>query len=676
MLPDRSALIFAIKGVISMALALLVAMALGLERPSWAVVSAVFLQVRPETGLVIQKGLIQIGGTLIGALVGIGILAAFMPYPALALGAVALWIGLHSALSTTVRSVNYTYGFAMAGMSAALVVLLTMLDASSASSASVYEIAHARVAELIVGAACAVLVSQLLWPVSVKAGLRKGGQLIVNETLAYMSLELSENSSHEERHAHADLILDGLMAVTDDASAVTFEGPEGPGHGRAASLLCNRVMSLLAEVQILGRFQRNYPDQVEAWYRQWLATMVTSFDAMRETRDYEVARKQAQELRQQLRRLQKEQTFSSPLQFRLAKIAADLVAELIVVLRAYQALEYPDQTLLKASSIESYRDWLVAAVNASRSMLVFGIGAVVWVYTASTAAMMLMIMPVVFSIMFARLPSAMIPVVVTRLVHGVMAAAVVGMLVLGLLSQSSRDWEMLILVMSAVYFPGLLALANRPTLPYGLGFLIPMTIILQPGNGMAFNAASSLSTAFGVLTGVVVLYWVFRLITPPGDHTMQQRLLKATARDLLELAEPRERPEDWFNSRMGDRLLKLALSDRSSGSSQRHITDLGLTGLNLGHVSMRLRRLVTDEVFTPPVQQCLQEWQQALSEAYLLSADGQLNTNFRRASDNLRQALASSGVSTANLTLVEGMMERIGFTFERTATAIAGAPKS
>lgn len=42
LMPNRRAVIFALKGVVSMALALIVAMYLQLDRPYWALVSAVF----------------------------------------------------------------------------------------------------------------------------------------------------------------------------------------------------------------------------------------------------------------------------------------------------------------------------------------------------------------------------------------------------------------------------------------------------------------------------------------------------------------------------------------------------------------------------------------------------------------------------------------------------------
>ncbi|MEI8598354.1 FUSC family protein [Vibrio sp. M60_M31a] len=122
--PDKQAIKFAIKGVIAMALSLYIAMFLNLDRPYWALIGAVFLQIRPEGGLVVEKGMYQIIGTLVGGFVGITILQWFAPYPEIALGLLALWLGINSGLSAMVRRQNLVYAFAMAGMTACLVCLL------------------------------------------------------------------------------------------------------------------------------------------------------------------------------------------------------------------------------------------------------------------------------------------------------------------------------------------------------------------------------------------------------------------------------------------------------------------------------------------------------------------------------------------------------------------------
>lgn len=670
LMPNRQAVLFALKGVISMALALFVSMYLQLDRPYWALVSAVFLQIRPESGLVIEKALCQIFGSVLGGGVGILILALFFPYPLLALGCLAVWIGLNSAASSMVHNTNFMYAFAMSGMTAALVVILVMANPSIADGRAVFDIAQSRISEIAVGAICATLVSKLFWPVTVKDSLRRHSRDVINKTLEYLALELDPASTHEQRHGHADKILETLVVLNDDSSAVAYEGPEGPGRSRAATLLCNKVMSLLAVTQIMGRFPRNHPELVSPAFAELLADMRTLFIKIAEANSYEESYRQAQELRRALLEHRAAYVKESAIVIRLTQTAVELVADLVMVLRAYNALESHDQTLLRASRLRTHRDPLIGAVNGFRTSLVFVIGAVVWLSTGSPAAIMMMIMPVVFSIMFARFPLAVLKPILRHLLLGVVVAIPVALFFgLGLLARSSGDFEMLILVLAGPYFIGLLALADRPTLPYGLGFCIPFTLIVQPGNQMTFSAEMAASSALGLFAGISILYWVFRLITPPDSELMQWRLLKAAARDLMGIDYQR-RPENWFNGRMGERLLRLANYDQGSGNPSRVMTDLGFTGLNIGHMSIRLRKRLKNHR-SAEVDDMLAHWQQVLADTYLSSARGRTDPRFREVSSQLLKAIHKVAEPNAQTKTIEGMFERMALTFERTAATIA-----
>lgn len=666
LMPDRSSVIFALKGVVSVVLALYVAMFLQLDRPYWALVSAIFLQIRPESGLVTEKAACQILGSVLGGGVGILILAFFMPYPLLALACLTLWIGLNSAASSMVHNINFIYAFAMSGMTAGLVVLLVMITPNLADSRAVFDIAQSRISEITVGALCAMLVSQLLWPVTVKASLRRHARVVINDTLEYLSLELDPNSTHEQRHQHADQILETLVVLNDDSSAVAYEGPEGPGRSRAANLLCNKVLSLLAVTQIMGRFPRNHPDLVSPAFSKLLEDMRAHFIKVAEVDSFEESYIEAQALRRALLEHRAAYVNEPAIVIRLTQTAAELVADLAMVLRAYNALENRDQTLLKASSLKTHRDPLVGAVNGFRTAVVFLIGAAVWLSTGSLAAIMLMIMPVVFSVMFARFSRVVLTSILRRLLLGVVVAIPVALLFgMGLLSTSSGDFELLALVLAGPYFVALLALANRETLPYGLGLCITFTLIVQPGNHMTFNMEVATSNALGLFVGISILYWVFKLITPPDGQLMQRRLLEATARDLTGIDFHR-RPENWFNGRMGERLLRLANYDQSSGSSNRNMTDLGFTGLNIGHMSIRLRRRIKNHR-SAEVDAKLAEWQQVLADTYLLSSRGIVNARFREASAGLLRAIYDAKEPDAQTATIEGMFERMALTFERTA---------
>ncbi|HTN35168.1 MAG TPA: FUSC family protein [Marinobacter sp.] len=671
-LPDKPAVLFALKGVISMALALFVSMYLQLDRPYWALVSAVFLQIRPESGLVIEKALCQIGGSVIGGGIGILILAALVPYPTLALACLAVWVALNSAASSMVHNTNYIYAFAMSGMTAVLVVVMVMANAGAASSQAVFDIAESRISEISVGALCAMLVSRLLWPVMVKDSLRSHARDAINKTLAYLALELSSDSSHEQRHEHADQILETVLVLSDYASAVTLEGPEGPGRGRAATLLSNKIMSLLAVAQIMGRFKRNHADLVSPALSNLLEYMRQRFTMIVDAKNFEDAYQLAQALRRTLLEHREGFVDESAIVIRLTRTSTELVSDLVMVLRAYNALENSDRTLLKAARLRTHRDPLIGAINGFRTAVVFVIGACIWIGTGSPAAIMLMIMPVVFAVVFARFSLATLTSMLRQLLLGALVAVPVGLFFgLGLLSRSTGDYEMLVLVLAGPYFIGLLALANRKTLPYGLGFCIPFTLIIQPVNYMTFSTEYAVSTALGLLVGLSILYWVFKVITPLDDHFMQRRLLKATASDLVEI-DTHQRTENWFNSRMGERLLRLANYDQSSGSTSRHMTDLGFTGLNMGHASVRLRRRIKKRR-NLIVDARLSEWQRALAETYLLSSRGETSPGFREVSARLLTAIHADKAPDSNTATMEGMFERLALTFERTAKTVAEA---
>lgn len=224
---------------------------------------------------------------------------------------------------------------------------------------------------------------------------------------------------------------------------------------------------------------------------------------------------------------------------------------------------------------------------------------------------------------------------------------------------------MLVLVLAGPYFLGLLALAERPTLPYGLGFCVPFTLIVQPGNHMTFSTDVATSNALGLFVGMSILYWVFKLITPLDGQVMQRRLLEATARDLTAIDSQRW-PESWFNGRMGERLLRLANYDQGSGNPSRVMTDLGFTGLNIGHMSIRLRRRIKNHR-NAAVDVKLAEWQQVLADTYLMSARGNMNSRFREASARLLRAIYDAKEPDAQTATIEGMFERMALTFERTA---------
>ncbi|MGB2247926.1 MAG: FUSC family protein, partial [Alcanivorax sediminis] len=489
---------------------------------------------------------------------------------------------------------------------------------------------------------------------------------------AYLELELDPTGTHNRRHQQVDSLLQDIFALSDDSSAVTYEGSQGPGRARAATLICHKTLSLVARIRVIGRLMRYHDDLMTDEMRNLLGVLRASFTAMRETASAEQAMIEVQALRRYLKQARQQQPEEAPpLQRRLFLVARNLTSDLILALEANRALYSAEDMQLRAATLKPYRDWQVAAAVGLRSALVFLIASILWIGTASPMAIMLMIMPVIFTIMFARLPEPD-KVLKRATLTSSLAGPVALFLTLPLISMANHSFLLLILAMAGPIFVALLAISRKETLPFGLGFCTPFIILVQPGIQMDFDIARVASNALAITLGLFLAFMMFRLITPPNGAGLRRRLIRDTAIDLHTLlGQPANLREEWLNSRMADRLRWLTVCDKALPLHRRHYTDLGLTGLNLGQVSLWIHSRVPSQP-SDTLRTAATDWQHALASAFQLSAFGATDHRFRHASDALLTAMeATPSITHRQRQQIAGAFERIDLTFQRLAERLA-----
>jgi len=393
--------------------------------------------------------------------------------------------------------------------------------------------------------------------------------------------------------------------------------------------------------------------------------------------------KEAQSLRQQLREARGEQAEDAPpLQRRFFQVSQNLTADLILALEANRALHFSHEVQLRPQGLRPYRDLQIAAAVGLRSALVFALAAGLWVGTASPMAIMLMIMPVMFTILFARLPEPDL-VLKRATFSSVLAAPVALFFTLPLLALNNGNFPLLILILGAPLFVGLLAISKRLTRPLGLGFCTPYIILVQPGNAMDFDVARVASNGLAITAGIAIAFLMFRLITPPHGPNLRRRLVRPTATDLTLMGNTSATTtgtaninEEWFNARMADRLRWLTICDKALPEAQRHFTDLGLTGLNLGQVSLWIQSRLRSNA-TPALLDSADRWQLALAAAYQACSRGAVDQGFRQQSERLKLAMDDAGnLAQRDRELIAGALERIALTFERMAFRLTEAQQS
>jgi uncharacterized membrane protein YccC len=153
-------LIFALKTFVASMLALVVALALDLPRPYWAM-ATVYITSQPLAGATSSKAFFRVIGTLVGATATVAMIPNLIDAPELLCLAIALWVGFClyvSLLDGTPRS----YVFMLAGYSVALIGF-----PSVSSPGAIFDTALARVEEISLGIICASLVSTIVFPRSV-----------------------------------------------------------------------------------------------------------------------------------------------------------------------------------------------------------------------------------------------------------------------------------------------------------------------------------------------------------------------------------------------------------------------------------------------------------------------------------------------------------------------------
>lgn len=215
-------------------LAIVLAATLDLPNGHWAGITVLTVS-QPTKGLLFEKCLWRLVGTTAGALVGIGLLAAFATHPAAALAGLTVWLACCAGMSAMFRHFR-SYGAVLAGYTCAIVALIDFDH-----PASVQDIAYGRIACTVIGVLAATAVTGLLMPPSGRRALLDRTRQTGAELLERCSDLLSGSTGAADQGA-----LLALVARLGDLDAEADEVLDGaPGARWRKRRLRNLLASLL-----------------------------------------------------------------------------------------------------------------------------------------------------------------------------------------------------------------------------------------------------------------------------------------------------------------------------------------------------------------------------------------------------------------------------------------------
>lgn len=566
--PELTALQFAAKTLLAGGLALWLALRLDLGQPQWALMT-VFVVSQPLSGMVVQKGLARLLGTLCGGTVAVLIMALCAQAPWLLLLTVGAWLGLCIATTTQLRS-----AWAYACMLAGYTVVIIVLPALNAPT-GVFDQAVARSTEIGLGILCATAVSAILWPQHIQHDLLQQARVVWDS-----GLRTARGTLAGESAAYRDFLqlLGQIVAVDAQREHAWFEGHQGRRRARAMHGLSHALLRLLRLSRAVRRLWRQLEPADARTLAPWLEAVQALLAAPEPA--------QLQALRQRLRAATREEQ-SAAGHYGLRRLAL-LLDYLAAAGRALQAVEQDRPGGESPGVLASHRDLQSAAVFGLRGTLAFLALAAFWLASAWPSAIGALILLAVLCSLFASFDNAV--QVSLGFLRGMLLAMPVAFVISQALLPRVNGYPLLCLVLGVPLFFGALGMAHRPTTGIATAFCLNTVNLVAPQNVMRFDAATFLNDALAMLVAVGCAVLAYRLIGLRDPHWHARRLLGAGLADLRQLTRRELTGADlWFAGRMADRLLQLARHAASLPAEQRRHWDSGLPMLDLGDELLHLR---------------------------------------------------------------------------------------
>ncbi|EIZ77619.1 fusaric acid resistance protein [Novosphingobium sp. Rr 2-17] len=238
--PPELASIFALRTTSAALLGFSASWSFGIHHPWWAAMT-VWLVAQPTRGLLLERGLARLLGTVCGALAGVGILDLAAGDRLTALVAVAAWLALCAGLGSIFRHFR-NYGFVLAGYTASIIVLFGLGEGGANP-----DLALDRVICTAIGIVCSAVLSFRVLP-DYREALARKREDVLDHCLGHVEAALDGREADLPNH----VLLSDIAALdrgVDDYAA-------GSMHRQREARYTRRLSGLLLELIALAEASR------------------------------------------------------------------------------------------------------------------------------------------------------------------------------------------------------------------------------------------------------------------------------------------------------------------------------------------------------------------------------------------------------------------------------------
>ena len=589
--PTRSDWIFALRTVSAGLIALLVAYALKLDHPQWAMMT-VFIVAQPVAGMVLAKGFYRLLGTLAGGLAAVGITSLSGSNPWLLVTLLALWIGICTLVSSLLRNPE-AYGAALAGYTAMIISLPAL-----GQPHVVVDLAIARCAEIVLGIVCAGVTSRLILPKLAADAIISRLKRSILDLAEYASGAFSGGDPASLAALQRKLITDAQTL----AEMRTYARLEAPSFAPRAHPVRRTIGQLLWALSAARTLHSHRAPKNAALIpmrrdlKAFVDELAATPGALDDTGPW-VARLDA--IASKAREVPALPDNAGPNDSAEDKvgtitrltIAGDFAEALKQVLDGLDALRSPISRKSNERSqpaLVVHRDYQAAWRNAVRAALATLLVAVFWLTTKWSEAAGTVILVAVVSSLFAARPDPVQSAwgFFTGTLIALPFAFLVGQVALPALP--GFGWFTLFVV--PILVPAALGMANPRHVGVATAFAINFLAFLSPHQQMIYDPGPFFAGSASILVGILIAIGVFIVVLPADPWVTVARISQAMREDLARLCLHERIPRrSAFESLAYDRINQLMPQVQRTGRRGEPILGGSIAAVTVGLEVLRLR---------------------------------------------------------------------------------------
>ncbi|CAI1497821.1 MULTISPECIES: FUSC family protein [Serratia] len=565
---------YALRNSLAMCLSLWVAFVLNLDEPYWALTSAAVVSF-PTVGGVISKSIGRVFGSLVGAAASMAIAGHCLNDPWLFTLFIAAWIGLCTYISNHYQN-NVSYAFALAGYTAAIIAFSTV---NVTDTQQIFDIAQARVCEVITGILCGGLMMMILPSTSdgeaLLTSLRRMHLRLLEHAAMLWQPEITVQMRTSHEGVIGQILTMNLLRIQAFWSHYRLRR-----QNNLLNYMLHQQLRITSVISSLRRMLLNWPDRP--------ANLATVLDQLlNELRNPDTDK-------YRLARILLQIAPQDPADYRHRAFWLRLRHFCWLYLNCSRWLQRLENATPvseiqppRVTSLARHTDSYEAAYNGLRTFLCIILGCAYWINTQWDAGSSALTLVAISCVLYSSTPSPINSI--TTLLKAVTLLSIVCFLVkFGLMIQIDDLWLFCAFLFPVLVTMQMLKLQNPSYAALWGQLIVFMGSFLSVTNPPSYDYQSFINDSIGKIVGVLLAGMAFQILRPSSDKRKSRRIIRALRRDFIDqLSKKPQQSESQFESLIYHRISQLNQSQDQEARSW--LLRWGVVLLNCSHIVWQLR---------------------------------------------------------------------------------------